>query len=88
MAIVVNFRADDEILFSFISAIPGMVCCLVAPNTFFMAFPNATCRALSNGATHFDLRRTVAEILRKNGVLTGIPSVKIISATRGPILAK
>ena len=71
-----------------ISAIPGMVCCLVTPNNFFMPFPNATFRALSNGATHFGLRLLVAEILRKNGILTGIPSIKIISATRGPILTK
>ena len=49
---------------SVISAIPGKVVCLVAPNYFFM--PSSS-RALSNGATHVCLRPIVAEIIEDFG---------------------
>ena len=52
---------------------------------FFVPFPGATSRALSNGANHVCLRLIVAGILT---ILWGIPSVKIGSATSRPILTK
>ena len=57
----------------------------MALNYFYVPFPSATSRAVSNGATHFCPRPVVAEILK---ILAGIASIRIGSATRGPILTK
>ena len=57
----------------------------MAPKYFFVPFPGATPRDLSNGDTHFFLGPIVAETLSKTPILTGIPSVRIHSAVPKPI---
>ena len=79
---------DHCIAVSVISAIPWKGCPAVAPKYFFMPLPSAMSRALSIDVTHFFLRIIVAEILSKAPILTGIPSVRIHSLTRRPILTK